>query len=125
MLLPEVAAAEAPVAAPVPVTPPQEISASLEGRLQTIEARLAADENALLNNPELAWLRRFHLSGFIPAAQLLIQSYNASRFAELDGRGSTAGDLREQRGHQARRHDDERDFLSPPARAAEDRVHAQ
>ena len=40
-----------------------------------LEARLAADENTLVNMPELSWIRRFHMSGYLQP-QLLIQSYN-------------------------------------------------
>ncbi len=47
-----------------------------------IEARLAADENALVNSPELAWLRRFHVSGFIQP-QILIQIYNTAASPNL------------------------------------------
>ena len=43
---------------------------------------MAADENVLLQSPELAWLRRFHLSGFIQP-QLLIQDYNTAASPNL------------------------------------------
>jgi hypothetical protein len=70
----------APVAAPSSLS--SDDRATLEGRLRMIEARLAADENALVNLPELSWLRRFHVSGFIQP-QLLIQSYNTAASPNL------------------------------------------
>jgi hypothetical protein len=78
-LLPEV-----PVATAAPVQPGMsaEERASLEGRLRMIEARLATDEQALVNNPELAWLRRFHLSGYLQP-QVLIESYNTAASPNL------------------------------------------
>ncbi len=58
--------------------------ATFESRLQMVEARLGENANVLLNNPELAWLRRFHLSGYIQP-QILIQSYNTAASPNLIG----------------------------------------
>ena len=55
-----------------------------------LETRLAEDENALLNNPELAWLRHFHLSGYIQP-QILIQYYNTAASPNLVGGSLPAG----------------------------------
>jgi hypothetical protein len=74
-LLPEQPITLPPSAAATPPTLSAEDRASLEARLHLFEERLAADENALLNNPELEWLRRFHVGGFIQP-QILIQSFN-------------------------------------------------
>jgi hypothetical protein len=71
-----------------PLTPTDR--ASLEARIQMLEQRLAADENALLNNPELSWLRRFHMSGFIQP-QILIMSYNAAASPNLVNGALPAG----------------------------------
>ncbi|HEY2518410.1 MAG TPA: porin [Polyangiaceae bacterium] len=62
----------APTATPTPFVIP---SQDLETRLRAIEARLAADENTLVNMPELSWIRRFHMSGYLQP-QILIQAYN-------------------------------------------------
>jgi hypothetical protein len=82
-LLPESAPpASSQAPEPVPATMSPQERAGLEERLRSLEARIRADENALLTNPELAWLRRFHLSGFVQP-QLLIQSYNTAASPNL------------------------------------------
>ena len=55
---------------------------SLLGRIRMLEARLAADEATLVNNPELAWLRKFHVGGYLQP-QILIQSYNTAASPNL------------------------------------------
>jgi hypothetical protein len=82
-LIPEGAAVTTPVAGPAASgsLTPDEVT-SLQSRLKILEARLADDENVLLNSPELSWLRRFHLSGYIQP-QILIQSYNTAASPNL------------------------------------------
>jgi hypothetical protein len=81
-LLPESAAAPQAAASAAPASVTSEDTKSLLQRIQILEARVAADENVLLQSPELAWLRRFHLSGFIQP-QLLIQDYNTAASPNL------------------------------------------
>jgi hypothetical protein len=75
-LLPPPEPAPAPPPPPPPSLSPGD-RAELEERIHLLEARVAAAESAVFGNPELAWLRRFHLSGFLQP-QLLLQSYNAA-----------------------------------------------
>jgi hypothetical protein len=85
-LLPE-GAQVAPEKSAPPGPPPLVLGnpdVALEGRLRLIEARLAADENALVNSPELSWLRRFRVSGYLQP-QLLVQSYNTAASPNLTG----------------------------------------
>jgi hypothetical protein len=89
-LLPESDAVPTPARAAPQGAMSEDERTSLEARLRMIEARLAADENALVNNPELAWLRRFHVSGFIQP-QLLIQSYNTAASPNLINGSLPAG----------------------------------
>ena len=78
-LLPETPAKPAP---PPPPVFTAEDRAGLEERLQILEARVATSENMLLSSPDLAWLRRFRLSGYLQP-QLLIQSYNTAASPNL------------------------------------------
>jgi hypothetical protein len=89
-LLPEPPIGVPPPAATAQTTLSAEDKSGLEARLLNFEARLAADENALVNNPELAWLRRFHLGGYIQP-QILIQSYNTAASPNLVGGSLPAG----------------------------------
>lgn len=81
-LLPDSPPPARPVAPPPPAGMTAEERATFEGRIRELEARIAASEAILLSNPELAWLRRFHLSGFIQP-QILIQSYNTAASPNL------------------------------------------
>jgi hypothetical protein len=83
-LLPETPAPSATVSAAPAAGLSADERAGFENRLRLIEARLGEDANVLLNNPELSWLRKFHLSGFIQP-QILIQNYNTAASPNLIG----------------------------------------
>jgi Phosphate-selective porin O and P len=82
-LLPEGALAysQPPAAPPAAIVSQDEVT-SMQARLKILEARLAEDEAILLNSPELAWLRKLHLSGFIQP-QALVQIYNTAASPNL------------------------------------------
>jgi hypothetical protein len=85
-LLPETTTTTPPPPPPAPVFTATD-RANLEERIRLLEARVAADETTLFSSAELAWLRRFRLSGYLQP-QLLLQSYNTAASPNLTSSGT-------------------------------------